>query len=209
MCSTMVTFIIMVPNNEPRFLRTLLATCVSPPLCFLNQLRTTCILFKFQASTDQVRYEIQTTGDLPILVPFNSPAIDTNWRPWELMGLEHFLSTIQWNVLKFDWSLKNMRLLYVISSLEPATGPHHKPLNPLHTSLRLRFILILSSNLRLGIPGGDPLPSWFQAKILYTFLITLMQATGPTYLIILVWYMDYFNLIYVSLYGDTYNTYMI
>jgi hypothetical protein len=50
--------------------------------------------------------------------------------------------------------------------------------------LSLRSILILPTNLVLGLPSG-PFPSDFPTKILYAFLLCHIRATCPTHLILL------------------------
>jgi hypothetical protein len=54
---------------------------------------------------------------------------------------------------------------------------------PSHPTSR-RFTLILSSNLRLGLPS-DPFPLGFPSKPLYTPLSSHVRATCPTHLILL------------------------
>jgi hypothetical protein len=49
----------------------------------------------------------------------------------------------------------------------------------------LRFIVILSSYLRLGLPSGL-FPSGFPTRILYAFLISPSRATCPAHVILLV-----------------------
>jgi hypothetical protein len=56
-------------------------------------------------------------------------------------------------------------------SQEPPTGPYPEldQSNPYHPIISLRYILILSTHLRLGLPSGH-FPSGFPINILYTFL---------------------------------------
>jgi hypothetical protein len=58
-------------------------------------------------------------------------------------------------------------------SQEPSTGPYHEPYqsNPHHPILSLRFILILSTHLRLGLLNGL-FPSGFPTNIVYVFLFS-------------------------------------
>jgi hypothetical protein len=59
----------------------------------------------------------------------------------------------------------------ILSQVNPTTSSHP-------TSMRL--ILILSSDLHLGLPSGLSLPpSGFADKTLYQFLISPMRATCP------------------------------
>jgi hypothetical protein len=70
-------------------------------------------------------------------------------------------------------------------SQEPAPGPYREPdkSNSYHP-ISLRFILILSSHLYLGLPCGL-FPSCFPTKILYAFLFSFMRATYDSNLILL------------------------
>jgi len=70
----------------------------------------------------------------------------------------------------------------------PATCPILSQFDPVHT-LTSQFlkILILSSNLRLGLPSGL-FPSGFPTETLYTPLLSPIRATCPAYLILLGFY---------------------
>jgi len=59
-------------------------------------------------------------------------------------------------------------------------------INPTHAThpTSLRFILILSSHLRLGLPSGL-FPSGFPTQTLYTHLLSPICVTCPAHLIVL------------------------
>jgi hypothetical protein len=64
--------------------------------------------------------------------------------------------------------------------------------------ISLRSILILSTNLHLGLPSG-PFPSGFRTNILYALLFALIRATCPAYLIL-------FDLIIlITMFGEEYK----
>jgi len=65
-----------------------------------------------------------------------------------------------------------------------------------HT-LSLRYILILSFNLRPALPNG-PFSSGFQIRILYAFFISPMRATFPAHAIFLVF-------IIMIIFGEAYK----
>jgi hypothetical protein len=69
------------------------------------------------------------------------------------------------------------------SSQEPSTGPYPEPdqsnrYYPIRSLLR--SILVLSTQLRLGLPSGL-LPSSFPTNILYAFLFSPIRATCPAH----------------------------
>jgi hypothetical protein len=71
-------------------------------------------------------------------------------------------------------------------SQKPTAGPYTEPAeygSP-NNPICLRSILILSSDLRLGLPSGL-FPSALPTKILQTPLPSAMRATCPTHLILL------------------------
>jgi len=65
-----------------------------------------------------------------------------------------------------------------------ATAPYSEPHASSPQLPTLRIIPVLSSRLRLGLPGGVFL-SGFPNKILYAFLISPIRVTCPNNLILL------------------------
>jgi hypothetical protein len=75
----------------------------------------------------------------------------------------------------------------LLCSQEPATD-HYSELDTSNSHLTilfpLKYIIILSFHLCLGLPSGH-FPSGFPTKIEYEFLISTMHATCPAHLILL------------------------
>jgi hypothetical protein len=71
-------------------------------------------------------------------------------------------------------------------SKEPSTGPYPESCesNPHHPILYLRYILVLSTHLRLGIPRGF-FPFGVPTNVLYAFLFSPIRATCLAHLILL------------------------
>jgi hypothetical protein len=71
-------------------------------------------------------------------------------------------------------------------SQESSTGlyPESDRSTPYHPILSLRYILILYTHLRLGLPSGL-FPSGFPTNILFAFLVFSIRATCPAHLIFL------------------------
>jgi len=107
----------------------------------------------------------------------------TNWlTPWKSASEANSKSSSQ-EIIHLSQKLK-------IHSRVKKTPPLVQILsqmNSVHNFLppySLRFILILSSHLRLGFPSGL-FPSGFPTKILYTFFISPMRATCSYHVIFL------------------------
>jgi hypothetical protein len=83
-------------------------------------------------------------------------------------------------------------------SQEPSTGPYPEPYksNP-HHPISIRSILILSTDLRLGLPSGL-FPSGLPTNILYAFLVFPIRATCPAHLTLL-------DLIILIILGEEYK----
>jgi hypothetical protein len=70
---------------------------------------------------------------------------------------------------------KSPPMVPILRQMHPVQIFHH---------ISLRYILILYSNLRLGLPSGL-FSSGYPIKILYAFLTSPMRATCPAHLILL------------------------
>jgi len=79
------------------------------------------------------------------------------------------ISRLLWN-LKFQYRVHNSPQVRCFLSTPSLT-------------ISLRFILILSSHLRLGLPSGLFLTG-FLTKILYSFIVSPVRSTFPSHLIL-------------------------
>ena len=97
-----------------------------------------------------------------------------SWEAKDFSACQEILR-ILWNPKVHYRSHKCPPLFPILSQLDPVHTPH---------PTSLRFILILSSHLRLGLPSGL-FPSGFPTKTLYTPLPSPIRATCPAHLILL------------------------
>jgi hypothetical protein len=102
--------------------------------------------------------------------------------PWSSAILEKSL-TVQ--LLKFPTIFWNSTVHYGVHKSSPLVLPWVRStqfIPPYPTSLR--YLLISSSHLGLGLPSGL-FPSGFPTKILHTFLFARIHATFPAHLTLL------------------------
>jgi hypothetical protein len=95
------------------------------------------------------------------------------------------------------WNPKAHHQIHKSSPLVPILSQAN-PVNTTPSYLSPRFVLILSTHLRLGLPSGQ-FPSGFPTNNLYAFLFSLIRATFPVHLIVV-------DLIILIILGEKYKS---
>ena len=114
-----------------------------------------------------------TMNCINILLPYSMEQTPS-WEANRFSASQDF-PHILWNPKVQYHSYKCLPPIPIMSQINPDHAPH---------PTSWRFILILSSHLSLGLPSGLS-PSGFPTKTLYALLLSPIQATCPTHLILL------------------------